>query len=145
MVTPDLDIGRNQVADGGQGAAKEDVFSRSFEIIVDDVKRTRAVPRTQRLSVETTRVNVGDMGVADGYFSAVDTNTTLHVPGGKAVNIRAIDNNIVRHLGAGLLPVADAHELVYHRTVSGWCDFQSYKTVVMTACRGLEHWFGGVR
>src|SRR5262249_53257122 len=102
VIATDLDVRRHEVWNGRIGAAKENVFSSSFQIIVDDVEWTRAVPAAEGLRVVTDAVNLVNVRVTDGDLAAVQTHATLHVLRIEAMNPTAIDHQVVRHVSRRL-------------------------------------------
>ena len=49
MVAADLDIGGDEIRNGGIGSPEHEVLPRSFEVIVDDLEGAGAVPTADRL------------------------------------------------------------------------------------------------
>src|SRR5215475_13116919 len=61
VVQSELNVGRDQVINRRFGSAKHNVLTRAFQVIVDDLKRPRSVPSTNRLRVESFAVTVRDV------------------------------------------------------------------------------------
>ena len=96
MVPPNDDVARDQIRNGGIGAAKEDVDARGFEEIVLDRVRAGAVPSRDRLRLLAERFDVGDVAVADGGRAAVERDASLLPLRRIAAHEDAIEHEIAR-------------------------------------------------
>src|SRR5262249_39830162 len=91
VVSLELDIGGNQVLNAGVGPAEHNVLPGAFEIIVDNLERTRTVPARNRLRVSADFVYVSDVGIDDGRRGAVERDASPRVVHRIAVNVATID------------------------------------------------------
>src|SRR5262245_23952118 len=72
IVTAELDVRRNEVGDRRISAAEHEILARAFEIIVDDLKGTGAIPSADGLGIGAPLVAVRDVRVNDGGRGAVE-------------------------------------------------------------------------
>src|SRR5215213_9329053 len=97
MITANLNISRHQVWNLRVGAAEHDVYARALYIVVDDVKWPGSIPPAYCLRLGADVVNVGDVRIDDGGFSAVQTDSALKLLCFKAVNPQTIQYQVVWH------------------------------------------------
>ena len=96
---PDLDVGRDEVRDGRAGAAEEKVLGGGLQVVVDDLEGAGPTPDGDRLGVVALGVEVGEVGVHDGRAGAVGRETAEDVAGRGAVDVAAVEGDVVRQVG----------------------------------------------
>ncbi len=96
VIAADFDVGRNEVGDRRQRAAKHYVFSGSFQIVVDDLVRPGSIPATYCLCVEADAMYVGDVRICYRGFRAVQTDAALNGLGCKSVNPQTVQYQVMR-------------------------------------------------
>src|SRR6059036_2839950 len=89
---------------GIEGSAPPNItFPRGFEVIVDDLEGARPVPAPDRLRVLAVGVTRAQIGVDHGAGGAVEPHTATHIARGIAVNVGAVEDQVVRYLGHRIL------------------------------------------
>src|SRR5262245_13849620 len=96
MVATELDVGGNEVAYFRIGAAKHDVLSGAFQIVVDDLERAGSVPSADGLRIGADFVALGYPGIDDCSARAVERDAPPHAGGGISMDITTIDYYVVR-------------------------------------------------
>ena len=144
VIAADLDVGWHETRDARIGAPKHDVLARAFQVVVDDAKRSGTIPAADRLRVVADAVNLRDVRVADGRVGAVESYATLHVLRGPTVNVRTIDDDMMRHLAQTRLfapAVAEADQIVDH-DVRIAAKLEADKAIVMRTRNGFQDRLG---
>src|SRR5690349_6209981 len=77
QVALDLDVGRDEVRDGGAGTAEQDIFTRAFQIVVVDLERSRAVPAGNGLAILPIDFEAGNVTIDDAGRGAIQGDATL--------------------------------------------------------------------
>jgi hypothetical protein len=101
MVTADLDVSRDQVADGGISTTEHHVLTRRLEVIVDDLEGTRAVPARDGLRVSANLLEVRQVGIDDGGSPGIERYAAARPLHGIAVEVGTVDNDVVREFRLG--------------------------------------------
>ena len=120
-------------------AAEHEILAGRFEVVVLDQERTRPVPSGDRLGVLAGGLHVGDVRPGDGGRRAVERDAALLAARGIAVDVAAIDDQIVGHaIEAGLREGAVAER----QDVSGAglvrSEFEEHDRPVMSARGGAQ-------
>jgi hypothetical protein len=98
MVAADLDVGGDEIRDGGIGSPEHEVLSRPFEVVVDDLVGTGAVPTRDRLRVRSHFVEIGKVAVHHGHPGPVHGKAAPDAAGGSAMHIAAVEDDVGGHL-----------------------------------------------
>src|SRR5215510_3356510 len=98
VVQSELDVGGDQVRERRLGPAKHDVLPGALQVVVDDLERPRPVPSANRLRVGADLVDVGDVRVNDRDAGGIDHYSPPRVTISGAMNIAAVDDQVVRRL-----------------------------------------------
>src|SRR5215510_14158359 len=98
VVQSELDVGRDQVLNRWLSPAEHNVLTRALQVVVDDFERTRSVPSANRLRVESFAVAVRDVRIDHSGAGAVEHNATSNGAGVVAMNVAAVNDQIVRRL-----------------------------------------------
>ena len=139
MVAPDLDVRRDEVGDLGIAAPEHHVLTRAFQVIIDELEGTGTIPAADRLRVLALGVTLAQVGVDHGAGGAVERYATLHTARRVAVNVAAVENEVVGDLRERVLEaraVAQEHDAVVE--AGGRRDLHADEAVVMRACGGLD-------
>ena len=137
VVAGDRDVGWHQVGDRRIAAAEHHVLARRFEVVVGDRERARAVPAADRLRVLPDQLDVGDVRAGDRRRGAVQRDAALLALVRIAVNVEAIDDQIVRRLrdrGLRARSVAERDQIA--ATIA--LHFEEEQPPVVRAGRGLD-------
>ncbi len=90
----------HQSGNRGVGAAQQKVVPRRLEIVVLDRVRARTVPSRDRLRVLPPHLDLRDIGIDDGGLAAVERDAALLPFQRIAVDIAAVDDDLLRRLRA---------------------------------------------
>ena len=105
VVLANLDVGRHEVRNGGVRSAKHHVFTRRLEVVIDDLEGAGPVPGGDGLGIGTHFMKISEVGVDDGRAGALHADPASHVPGGRAMHIAAIEDDVGGNLTELGLPV----------------------------------------
>src|SRR5215510_13216664 len=92
VVVAELDVGRDQVLDGGVRAAEEEVLPSALEVVIDDLEWARAVPPGDGLRVRAGLMTLRDVRVDDGGRGAVERDAAAGGVRRVAVDVAAVDD-----------------------------------------------------
>src|SRR5262245_53002454 len=98
MVQSELDVGGDQVLNRWLSPAEHNVLTRALQVVVDYLKRPRSVPSANRLRVESFAMAVRDVRINHRRPGAVEHNATSNGAGVVAMNVAAVNDQIVRRL-----------------------------------------------
>src|SRR5262249_6704179 len=98
MVVAKFDVGLNQVLNRWVGPAQHEVLARAFQIVIDDLKWPGAVPSGDRLRIGADLVDVGDVRINYRRAGGIDHYAAPRVISSVAVNIAAVNDQIMRRL-----------------------------------------------
>src|SRR5829696_3392156 len=105
VVVADLDVRRNEILDPRIAAAEHhDLVSRR-EVVVLDLEWAGAVVAEHRLRVAVVAVALGEPRVDDGRHRAVERDAALEIERRRAVDVAAVEHEVVWHRGDGALHV----------------------------------------
>ena len=119
MIAANLDIRRYEVWDFWVGAAKHDVFSPCFYVVVNDVIRTGPVPSTDCLRVGGDGVYFGYVRIDYRSFSTVQTDSALEFLTLESVNPHTIEDQMMRHAGEVSLRIASESDEIVDEVCRG--------------------------
>src|SRR5262249_56811454 len=112
---------------------EENIFAGGLEIVVRDVKGSRAVPTPNRLGLGPDLFEVGEIGPGDGDFPPVQRDAAPGALLGVAVKITAVEDDVVRqHFFGGFATVAQQNQVV-GKGSGGRMEFAAANAKVMTA------------
>src|SRR5438067_11960723 len=97
VIQANNDVARHEIRDGWIAAAEHDVLAGCFKIVVLDEIRSGTIPPEDRLIVLPDDLEVGKIGVDDGGVTAVQGETAALTFSGVAMEITAIDGEVVGH------------------------------------------------
>lgn len=99
MIVPHFNIGRDEVGDGRRGAAEENIFAGSLQVIVQNFEWPRSVRTADGVGVVTDAVNIGYIGIYDGCVGAIEQYAAFHNCCIRmSVYVAAIHDQIMRRL-----------------------------------------------
>ena len=130
MVPENLDVGGNEVGNGGIGTAEHDVLSRRFQMAVHDRERPVAVPGSNSLRIGPSLLEVGQPRVHDGRVPGVHGDPA---PGSSfriAVQPASVEDDMVRQGFEGSFGGAEQHQVDEKRAFLG-PDLESDEAVVV--------------
>src|SRR5262245_35248492 len=99
VVQSELDVGRDQVLNRRPGPAEHNVLARAFNVVVDDLEGPRSVPSANRLRVESFAMAVRDVRIDYRRARAVERDAAPNGSGVIAVNVAAVNDQVVWRLG----------------------------------------------
>ena len=144
VVTADFDVGGDEVRDERIGPAEHEVLGRAFEVVVDDLVGAGAVPAVEGLRVEADALPAGDVGIDDGGLAGVQGDAALAAGGGVAVDVAAVDHEVVGQLReARLVAGAEADEAGVE-AAGGGGELDADEAIVVGARVGLHGGGGAV-
>ena len=140
VVPTDLDVRGHEIRDRRVPAAEHEVFARSFEVVVDDLEGAGPVPADDRLGISRLVVRVRDVGVDNGRGSAVQGEAPRQRDSPAAVDVHAVQDDVVRHLAECRLcrPVAEPDETAVAGDAGPDGDLEPDQTVVVGAGQGRD-------
>ena len=115
VVAADRDVGGHEVRDRRIGSAEHDVLARGLEIVVLDQVWAGPVPAADRLAVLADRLDVGDVAVDDVRRAAVERDAALLPDDRIAMDVDAVEDQIVRDLRCGLRCAAERDDVAVPR------------------------------
>src|SRR5262245_22006450 len=98
VVQSELDVGGDHVLNRRLGPTEHNVLPRAFQVVVDDFERPRPVPTADGLRVGADLVDVGDVRIDYRRAGGIDHYAAPDITAGVAVNIAAVDDQVVRRL-----------------------------------------------
>src|SRR5438876_1196386 len=95
VVAADLDVGGDEVEDGGAVTAKHHVLARRFQVVVDDFERAGAAPAGDGLGVGADFREAPERGIDHGGGRRVHGDAAAAADGGIPVDETAVEDQIV--------------------------------------------------
>ena len=138
VVAPDLDVRGHEPGNGGIGPPEHHVFAGRFEVVVDDLERARAVPPRDRLRVPVDLFEVGEVRVDDRRLPRVHGDPPPPTFGGIAVEVTAVEDDVVRQVLERGLSRAEQHEIPEEGALAG-PDLDADEAIMMRAGRRRDH------
>ena len=145
VVAPDLDVRGHEVRDGRTGASEQKILGRPLQVVVDELGGAGTVPHRDGLRVAAFRVEVGEVGVDDRGGRAVGGETPHHVAGRGAMNVTAVERDVVGQLverrrrnANGIVPEQNEVRVVAEPAGPGGSDLDADEPVVVRAELGGE-------
>jgi hypothetical protein len=142
VVAADLDVGGHEVRDRRIGAAEHNVLAGPLQVVIDDPIGTGTVPTPDRLAILTVQLDICDVTLDDSGVGAVQGDAPLQSALRRAVDVAAIQEQVVGNLGEGVLfgrAVAQSDEVADDGLVAGLGDLQALQAIMMRARLGAQH------
>ena len=137
LISPDDNIRWNKVGNLGIRAAEHEIFARALEIRILDLEWSSAIPSGNRLRVTPLFFEVGQIRIDYRRLRGVQSDSAPAADAAVAVNVAALEYDVMRKVFDGACFSAQRHEAVNeHSRLRP--DFDADQSIVVSSNSSLD-------